>query len=78
VRGRASVRVTDDGYLYAVDLAMVMTGADRNYASQVMGVENPIRENADLGNACLLFAVIIVVSHLRENHHREFPLMKKS
>ncbi len=39
VRGRdASVRVTDDGYLYAVDLVMVMTGADRKYASQVIFV----------------------------------------
>jgi hypothetical protein len=38
VRGRdASVRMTDDGYLYAVDLSMVMTGADRNYAGQVFG-----------------------------------------
>lgn len=37
VRGRdASVRLTDDGYLYAVDLVMVMTGADRNYAAQVI------------------------------------------
>jgi len=36
VKGRdASVRMTDDGYLYAVDLVMVMTGADRNYAGQV-------------------------------------------
>ena len=38
VQGRdANVRVTDDGYLYAVDLSMVMTGADRNYAGQVFG-----------------------------------------
>lgn len=37
VKGRdASVRMTDDGYLYAVDLVMVMTGADRNYAGQVI------------------------------------------
>ena len=36
MRGRnANVRMTDDGYLYAVDLSMVMTGADRNYAGQV-------------------------------------------
>jgi hypothetical protein len=36
VRGRdASVPATDDGYLYAVKLAMVMTGADNNYAGQV-------------------------------------------
>ena len=36
VRGRdASVRVTDDMLIYAVDLAIVMTGADRNYANQV-------------------------------------------
>ena len=36
VKGRdASVRMTDDGYLYAVDLAMVMTGKDRDYAGQV-------------------------------------------
>lgn len=36
VRDRdAAVRITDDGYFYAVDLSMVMTGADRNYAAQV-------------------------------------------
>jgi hypothetical protein len=36
VRGcDASVRVTEDGYLYAVDLAVVVTGADNNYAGQV-------------------------------------------
>ncbi len=36
VRGRdASVRVTDDGYLYAVDLAMVVTAKDRDHAGQV-------------------------------------------
>ena len=36
VRDRdAAVRITDDGYFYAVDLSMVMTGADRNYAGQV-------------------------------------------
>ena len=36
VRDRDSaVRITDDGYFYAVDLSMVMTGADRNYAAQV-------------------------------------------
>lgn len=35
VQGRdASVRVTDDGLLYAVDLAMVMTGKDRNNAGR--------------------------------------------
>ena len=31
----SSVRVTEDNLLYAVDLAMVVTGADRNYANQV-------------------------------------------
>ncbi len=36
VKGRdASVRVTGDRLFYAVDLAMVMNGADKNYASQV-------------------------------------------
>ena len=36
VKGRdASVRVTEDGLLYAVDLVMVMTGKDRDHASQV-------------------------------------------
>jgi hypothetical protein len=31
VKGRdATVRVTDDGYLYAVDLVMVVTGKDKN------------------------------------------------
>ncbi len=36
VRGRdASVRLTDDGYLYAVDLAMVVTAKDRDHAGQV-------------------------------------------
>lgn len=36
VHGRdASVRVTEDGYLYVVDLAMVVTGRDRDYAAQV-------------------------------------------
>jgi hypothetical protein len=36
VRGRdASVRMTDDGYLYAVDLVMVVTGKDRDHAAQV-------------------------------------------
>lgn len=41
VKGRdASVRMTDDGYLYAVDLVMVMTGADRNYAGQVIQEKN--------------------------------------
>jgi hypothetical protein len=37
VKGRdASVRVTDDGLLYAVDLAMVMTGKDRDHAGQAI------------------------------------------
>jgi hypothetical protein len=35
IQGRdASVRVTNDGLLYAVDLVMVMTGASRDYAGQ--------------------------------------------
>ncbi len=37
VHGRdASVRVTEDNLLYAVDLAMVVTGKSRNYAGQVI------------------------------------------
>jgi hypothetical protein len=36
VHGRdASVRVTEDKLLYVVDLAMVMNGKNRDYASQV-------------------------------------------
>ena len=36
VRDRdAAVRITDDGYFYAVDLSMVMTGKDRDHAGQV-------------------------------------------
>ena len=35
IHGRdASVRVTDDGLLYAVDLVVVMTGASKDYAGQ--------------------------------------------
>ena len=34
VQGRdANVRVTDDGYVFAVDLVMVVTGKDRDHAS---------------------------------------------
>lgn len=41
VHGRnASVRVTDDRMLYAVDLSMVGTGKDRNYAGQVKFVDH--------------------------------------
>jgi hypothetical protein len=37
IRGRdATVRVTHDHLIYAVDLVMVMNGADRRYASQVI------------------------------------------
>ena len=37
VRGReASVRMTDDFLLYAVDLVMVVTGKDRDYSGQVI------------------------------------------
>ena len=37
IKGRdASVRVTHDHMIYAVDLVMVMTGYDRNYAAQVL------------------------------------------
>jgi hypothetical protein len=37
VQGRdASVRVTEDGLLYAVDLAMVVTGKDRDHAGQTL------------------------------------------
>jgi hypothetical protein len=37
IKGRdSSVRVTDDGMLYAVDLVMVMTGKDRNNAGRVL------------------------------------------
>lgn len=37
VQGRdANVRVTDDGCLHAVDLVMVVTGCDGNYAGQVL------------------------------------------
>ena len=32
----ASVRITDDGMIFAVDLVMVMTGKDRDYAGQVL------------------------------------------
>ena len=35
----ASVRVTEDKLLYAVDLVMVVNGADKNYASQVIGMQ---------------------------------------
>lgn len=31
----ADVRITPDNMIYAVDLVMVMTGKDRNYAGQV-------------------------------------------
>jgi hypothetical protein len=42
VHGRdASVRVTDDKLLYAVDLVMVMTGKNRNYAGQVKTHQGP-------------------------------------
>lgn len=37
VKGReASVRVTDDGLFFAVDLAMVVTGKDRDHAGQAL------------------------------------------
>jgi len=37
VQGRdASVRVTVDGMIYAVDLVMVVTGKDRDHASQAL------------------------------------------
>jgi hypothetical protein len=37
VHGRdSSVRVTDDGLLYAVDLVMVITGKDRDHAGQAL------------------------------------------
>jgi hypothetical protein len=37
VKGRdASVRVTDDGLLYAVDLVMVMTGLSRNVSGKTL------------------------------------------
>jgi hypothetical protein len=36
IQGRdSSVRITDDNLLYAVDLTMVINGADRNNASKV-------------------------------------------
>ncbi len=36
IKGRdASVRVTDDNLVYAVELAMVFTGKGRDYAGQV-------------------------------------------
>lgn len=42
VRGRdANVRVTGDNLLYAVDLAMVVTGKHRNYAGQVKSATFP-------------------------------------
>jgi hypothetical protein len=37
----SSVRVTDDGLLYAVDLVMVVTGKDRDYAGQVIRSISP-------------------------------------
>lgn len=45
VRGReASVRMTDDYLLYAVDLVMVVTGKDRDYSGQVIAfITCPIR-----------------------------------
>ena len=37
VQGRDStVRVTDDGMVYAVDLVIAMTGKDRDHASQAI------------------------------------------
>ncbi len=37
VQGRdANVRVTDDGYLYAVDLVMVMTGKNQDDSGKVL------------------------------------------
>ena len=46
----ASVRVTDDGLLYAVDLAMVATGNSRDYAGQVCPVVHEWdRHNARVG-----------------------------
>ena len=56
VRGRdASVRVTEDGFLYAIELAQVMTGADAKYASQVILIENPIRDFCRLGKNHVCF-----------------------
>ena len=40
----ASVRVTDDSLLYAVDLTMKMTGADMNYASQVKPLKSALQK----------------------------------
>jgi hypothetical protein len=44
VHGRdASVRVTDDGLLFAVDLVMVVSGKDRDYAGNVLrGLNNEL------------------------------------
>lgn len=44
VQGRDSqVRVTDDGLIYAVDLVMVVTGKDRDHASQALrGLSNDV------------------------------------
>ena len=37
VHGReSSVRITDDGLLFAVDLVMVVTGKDRDHAGQAL------------------------------------------
>ena len=37
VKGReATVRITDDGFIYAVDLVMVVTGKDRDHAGQAL------------------------------------------
>ncbi len=42
VHGRdSSVRVTDDGLFYAVDLVMVVTGKDRDYAGQIIRSIHP-------------------------------------
>jgi len=36
IQGRdATVRITQDGFLYAVDLVMVMTEKDKNHANEV-------------------------------------------
>ena len=50
IKGRdASVRVTDDCMLYAVDMVMVAHGCDRNYASQVLVF--PLMRDALMGSS---------------------------
>lgn len=76
VKGRdASVPVTDDAMVYAVDLVMAMNGINRNYAAQVFPFK---KYNALMGNASCISGALLDKPHYIKDKYMLYMFINAS